>query len=112
MSSQPPMTLWSILVLASLAIAGIVMWLRQRKDLLGRRRAGLMQVIDSLPLGPRERVVMIEVDGQRLLIGVTAQAVCQLHDLGAAPAGEAAARAGEAGASNSFGNLLNRARGQ
>jgi len=106
------MTLWSILVLASLAIAGIVMWLRQRKDLLGRRRAGLLQIIDSLPLGPRERVVMIEVDGQRLLIGVTAQAVCQIHDLGAAPATGAEPQAEASGTSSSFGALLTRARGQ
>ena len=32
----------------------------------------------ALPVGPRERIVLIEVDGEQMLLGVTAHAITQL----------------------------------
>ena len=32
----------------------------------------------ALPIGPRERLVLVEVDGEQMLLGVTAHAITQL----------------------------------
>lgn len=44
----------------------------------------------TLPLGPRERLVLVEVDGEELLLGVTAHSIVELkswpkRDAGALP---------------------------
>lgn len=51
-------------------------WLLRRYAL---PRDGLIRVIGGLPLGTRERLLLIEVDQVRLLIGVTAQQIRTLH---------------------------------
>ena len=38
-----------------------------------------MKVVASLPLGARERLVLVELDGQQILLGVTPQQVRTLH---------------------------------
>ncbi len=38
-----------------------------------------MRVVASLPLGTRERAVLVEVGGKQLLLGVTSQQVTLLH---------------------------------
>lgn len=42
---------------------------------------GQLRVVDSLPLGQKERIVLVEVGDRQLLIGVTAAQVCTLHAL-------------------------------
>lgn len=62
--------------------------------LWGLKRFGRMQLqktaessglslVDSISVGARQRLVLVEVDGQRLLVGVTPQAI---HGLGQWPA--------------------------
>ncbi len=51
-------------------------WLLRRYAL---PRDGLIRVVGGLPLGTRERLLLIEVDQVRLLIGVTAQQIQTLH---------------------------------
>lgn len=51
-----------------------------------------LRVVRALPVGPRERVVVIEVDGERMLIGVSAASVTLLTRL--APSAPAAERYG------------------
>lgn len=65
-----------------LALAVGLSWLLRRYAL---PRDGLIRVIGGLPLGTRERLLLIEVDEVRLLIGVTAQRIETLHTF-AAPA--------------------------
>lgn len=59
-----------------LALAVGLSWLLRRYAL---PRDGLIRVIGGLPLGTRERLLLIEVDEVRLLIGVTAQHIQTLH---------------------------------
>ena len=40
---------------------------------------GMLRVIAALPLGPRERLLLVEAGGKQLLLGVTAQQVNTLH---------------------------------
>ena len=72
-------TLWTLIALASLGIAAAFVWLRQRANGWPGRRATSMRIVESLSLGPRERLVMVEVAGQKLLLGVTAQSVQCVH---------------------------------
>lgn len=59
-----------------LALAVGLSWLLRRHLL---PRGGVIRVIGGLPLGSRERLLLIEVDETRLLIGVTAQQIQTLH---------------------------------
>jgi flagellar protein FliO/FliZ len=77
-----------LLVLA--LIVGLILafgWAARRTGLAGRGTAGAMRVVDSLNLGPRQRIVMVEVGGTCLVVGVAAGQMNLLHSL---PAGDAA----------------------
>lgn len=83
--------LWLALVLLSIPAA---LWLLRRSGWGGLRSgaaaAPLMRVLSQTPLGPQQRLVLVEVgEGEsrcRLLLGVTAQQVSVLHQLPAGPA--------------------------
>jgi len=59
-----------------LVLAVGLSWLLRRYAL---PRDGLIRVIGGLPLGTRERLLLVEVNEVRLLIGVTAQRIQTLH---------------------------------
>lgn len=88
--------LWLALVLLSIPAA---LWLLRRSGWGGLRSgaaaAPLMRVLSQTPLGPQQRLVLLEVgEGEarcRLLLGVTAQQVSVLHQLPAGPADAAPA---------------------
>ncbi len=67
------MTLGLAVVLA--AVIGLS-WLLRRHAL---PRGGAIQVLGGLPLGTRERLLLVEVEQVRLLIGVTATQIQALH---------------------------------
>lgn len=61
-------------LLALLVVLGAVFaaaWLSRRVHGAGAARSGGLEVLAQLPLGPRERAVLIRVAGQQLLLGVT-----------------------------------------
>ena len=78
---------WSLLMLA--AVLGAIpatLWLLRR--LQGLRPAGaprLMEITAQMALGPRERVVVLRVQGRELVLGVTAQQVTLLAEQPPAP---------------------------
>lgn len=41
--------------------------------------SGVIKVVSVLPVGSRERLALVEVGGQQLLLGVTAQQITTLH---------------------------------
>jgi flagellar protein FliO/FliZ len=59
---------------------------------LWMRRAGAgvpgdgIRVVTSRQLGAKQRLTLVEVDGERLLLGVTGERVALVTKLGAAPA--------------------------
>ncbi|MFJ4344787.1 flagellar biosynthetic protein FliO [Pseudomonas sp. NPDC089401] len=76
-------------VLGKTALAlGVVMacvllfgWLASRIGARPSSAARLVQVVASTRVGQREKVVVVDVQGRRLVLGVTAQQVTCLSDL-------------------------------
>ena len=71
-------------VLALLAVLALVIglgWLLKRMPGSGFRPAEGMKVVASLSVGAKKRVVVVEVNGQQLLLGVTAGGINTLHTL-------------------------------
>lgn len=56
-------------------------WLLRRMPGSGFRPAAGLKLVASLPLGAKERVVVVEVNGQQLLLGVTPGGINALHEL-------------------------------
>lgn len=86
-----------------LALIPLAMWLLKR--LGGAQAAGAagLRVVAQLPLGPRERIVVVEAGERWLLLGVTAASI---NRVGTLPKGDASALAGS---TSSFASLLARA---
>ena len=88
--------LLALRVLLSLAAVLALLWLLQRRlSKRPRARSGAsVSVVGRQSLGRRASAVVVEVDGTRLLLGVTEQQVTVLHSLGTvAPEGAAAGEA-------------------
>jgi flagellar protein FliO/FliZ len=66
------------LVLAAVFVAA---WLLRRVRGLGRNAGSTLDVIADLPLGPKERAVLVRVGKAQLLIGVAPGRVTTLHVL-------------------------------
>lgn len=69
----------ALLVVLSLIFA--CSWVLRRLNSTGLRTGKTVQVISSTPLGQRERVVVVQVQDQWLVLGVTAQQITKLHEL-------------------------------
>ena len=68
--------------LSMLIIIGAVValgWLYSRMRFNGGGAANVINVIASRALGPKERLLLIEVGDQQLLVGMTASSVQTLH---------------------------------
>jgi flagellar protein FliO/FliZ len=66
-----------------LALAVGLSWLLRRYAL---PRGGAIRVLGGLPLGSRERLLLVEVDEARLLLGITPSQIQTLHVFAPAPA--------------------------
>ena len=67
-----------------LLVLGLIIglgWLLKRMPGSGFRPAEGMKLVASLNVGARERLVVVEVNGQQLLLGVTAGGINTLHVL-------------------------------
>ncbi|KFD21534.1 flagellar biosynthetic protein FliO [Yokenella regensburgei] len=92
--SQPATPNSSPLIQVSGALLGIILlilaaaWLAKRVGLSGVKSGGNrgLKVSASASLGQRERVVIVDVEDARLVLGVTSGQVTLLHTLPPAPA--------------------------
>lgn len=70
-------------LLASLIIViGVIVvlgWLYSRSKLLGRGNSDVINVIATRALGSKERLMVVEIAGKQLLLGMTASQVQTLH---------------------------------
>ncbi|MCS3431522.1 flagellar biosynthetic protein FliO [Klebsiella sp. BIGb0407] len=86
----------SPLISVSAALGGIVLlillaaWIARRFGFMGARMAGkkTLQIRASANLGPRERVVVVDIEDVRLVLGVTASQITHLHTLPQSPENE------------------------
>jgi len=71
-----------------LVLGGLLWFLRRRFGPIGPARIDCT-VMGALAVGPRERLVVVRVEGKRLLLGVTGSAIgllCELPETAAASA--------------------------
>ena len=71
-------------VMALLMVLALIVglgWLLKRMPGSGFRPAQGLKVVASLNVGAKERVVVVDVNGQQLLLGVTAGGINTLHQL-------------------------------
>ncbi len=73
-------------MLLVLGLIFLCAWLARRFGLQRRGASGLVKIVSSAPVGTRERVVVVEVAGTWLVLGVTASQVNTLHSLPVQPA--------------------------
>ncbi len=81
-------TSWSLLMLV--VVLGLIpasLWVMKRLQTMrpGGGAARQLEVIEQLPLGPRERVLLVRVHGRVLVLGATAQQVTLLAEAGDPP---------------------------
>jgi flagellar protein FliO/FliZ len=78
-----------------LALVALFAWLLRRGVFgpLGRRGASVVTVETAVPLGERRSLVVVAVEGRRLLIGLAPGQVSMLTELQAGPASFAGALA-------------------
>ncbi len=72
------------LLASLLLVLGLIValgWLSRRMHRLTPSRARALRVVDALPVGTRERIVLVEVGGQQLLVGLAPGRVQTLHVL-------------------------------
>lgn len=77
-------SLIALLVVLVLVVVTLQL-LRRIQGQGGVRRSGPLAIHATLPLGPRERVMLVEAAGRWLLIGVTASTVSTLAEYDQAP---------------------------
>lgn len=59
----------------------LVAWLLKRSNSFHTAASGQLKMIAGLPLGTRERAVLVQVGDKQLLLGVTPQQISLLHTL-------------------------------
>ncbi|SDN03318.1 flagellar protein FliO/FliZ [Cryobacterium flavum] len=73
----------AVRVVLSLGVVLALLWYLQRRLSRGARAHGIanpVTVVGRQPIGQKASVVVVEVDGTRLVLGVTEQAVTVLHE--------------------------------
>lgn len=77
MNSQIASGLMEMMLMLVLMVAFIVWlaWLAKKTKGFGFQGNKQLQIVQTLPLGPKERAVLIELKGTHMLLGVTAQQV-------------------------------------
>ncbi|MGB0866837.1 MAG: flagellar biosynthetic protein FliO [Granulosicoccaceae bacterium] len=76
-------TLWRVFGSLGAILLGIfaLVWILRRSGGLTRGRGGKMQIVDVLSLGQRERLVLVAVGDQQLVLGVAPGRVQAVHTL-------------------------------
>ena len=77
---------WAILMLV-LVVASVPLsvWVIKRMPGWRIKANTSMKIEESLSLGPREKLIVVRVEGRRLLVGATGQSINTLLELGDAP---------------------------
>lgn len=65
-----------VLVIAAIVLCG---WLYSRAQGLRIRGGGIINIIATQPLGPKERILLIEIADKQIVVGMTASQVSTLH---------------------------------
>ncbi|MCG4453688.1 MULTISPECIES: flagellar biosynthetic protein FliO [unclassified Pseudomonas] len=72
------------LLLGLLLVVGLIFllaWVMRRVQQLGPRGGQVIKIVASQALGPRDRLVLVQVGGEQLLLGLTPGRIAPLHVL-------------------------------
>lgn len=72
------------LLLGLLLVIGLIFllaWLMRRVQQIGPRGGQVIKIVASQALGPRDRLVLVQVGGEQLLLGLTPGRIAPLHVL-------------------------------
>lgn len=76
-ATSPLRMVWGLLFLAAFVLGG--WWLVRRAGGLPVNQGGGLKVVAAVSVGPRERVVLVELSGEQWLLGVAPGCVNLLH---------------------------------
>jgi len=79
-SSSYLMQLVSGMVIVLLSIV-VLAWIAKRFNRMQSSGGGNLRIVEGISMGARERVVVVEVDGERLLLGVSPGRINMLYSL-------------------------------
>jgi flagellar protein FliO/FliZ len=100
--SLTPLVLGLLLVLALIPAAA---WLLRRAGLAQPASAAGLRIVAQLPLGPRDRILIVEVGDRRWLLGVSSSGI---RRLGTLPPGTDAATPPPAASEGGFSEIIRR----
>ncbi len=69
-------------LVAVLAVLGGTAWLSRRFRVSGRLQGGLIEIMSGISLGSRERLILVRVGGEQVLVGVSPAGIRTLHVIG------------------------------
>jgi flagellar protein FliO/FliZ len=67
-------------LLLVLALAWVMIWLLKRSQMAKGTQAGGLKIVNTVALGPRERLVQIQLGDKEMLLGVTANGIQVLSE--------------------------------
>lgn len=71
---------WLLSLLVVIGVIVALAWLARKSRVFGSNHQQL-KVIATLPLGPKERIMVVQVGGEQVLVGVTGQQISLLKSL-------------------------------
>lgn len=102
----------TLALLVVLAAVFLLAWVLRRVRAFGSRVGDALDVLADVPLGPKERAVLLKVGRRQILVGVAPGRVNTLHVLEEPVELPRAAGGGAAAGKASFGELLKRSLGR
>ena len=69
-------------LLAVLLLFGVVAYFLQRFSGIKRKTGSSMRIVDGLSLSTRDRIVLVDVEGTHILLGISPGSIRALHILG------------------------------
>lgn len=100
--------LFGLAVVIGLVFA--VAWIARRLGVSGQDASPLLRRVAALPVGPRERIMIVEAGNDWLVVGVTAQNIQTLHTMPKGEISEGQAHKITNGLAGGFAALLQKAR--
>ena len=73
-------------ILGLFLVLGMIMaaaWVARRLQAIRPQGSGHIRIIEGLAVGTRDKLLLIEVDGERVLLGMSPGRIATLHTLGA-----------------------------
>ena len=76
-------SMWQTIIALAITIAIIfaVAWIIKRLNPQFRRGGYSRKIINQIALGPKERIVVVELENQKMIVGVTSSSVTLLKDI-------------------------------